>query len=63
MSMRTECPECGELMDAPAYPGDGVYSTHQCSLDVVRAHQRRQRIGGEGEGVTEDDHAAWGHAS
>lgn len=54
MSKRTECPDCGELMDVPAYPGDGVYSQHRCSLDVLRSHQRRERIAA-GE-ATEDDY-------
>ncbi len=44
MSKRTECPHCGEPMDVPAYPGDGVYTEHHCSLDVLRAHQRRERL-------------------
>lgn len=44
MSRRTECPDCGELIDVPAFPGDGVYTKHACSLDVLRYHQRRERI-------------------
>lgn len=30
MSKTIDCPKCGRPMDVPAYPGDGVYSTHHC---------------------------------
>lgn len=53
MSKRVECPDCGEWMDVPAFEGDGVYSQHHCSLDLLRDHQRRSRIA-DGS-WTEDD--------
>jgi len=40
-------------MDVPAFEGDGVYSQHHCSLDLLRDHQRRSRIA-DGS-WTEDD--------
>jgi hypothetical protein len=43
MSKRTTCPDCGDDIDVPAFPGDGVYSQHSCDLDVLRSHQRRER--------------------
>lgn len=30
MSKTIDCPRCGRPMDVPAYPGDGVYTTHRC---------------------------------
>lgn len=39
MSKRIDCPKCGEPMDVPAYPGDGVYTSHQC-LDSGYAVKR-----------------------
>lgn len=30
MSKTINCPRCGQPMDVPAYPGDGVYTTHYC---------------------------------
>jgi len=30
MSKTIDCPKCGEPMDVPAYPGDGVYKVHVC---------------------------------
>ena len=53
MSKRVECPDCGAPMDVPAFEGDGVYSQHHCSLDLLRDHQRRSRIA-DGS-WTEDD--------
>jgi hypothetical protein len=53
MSRRVDCPDCGQPMDVPAFPGDGVYSTHHCSLDLLREQERLQRIA-DGE-WTEDD--------
>lgn len=59
MSKRVECPDCGEQMDTPAFPGDGVYTEHRCSLDVLRAHQRGIRRAQDG--WTEDDDAEARH--
>jgi hypothetical protein len=55
MSRRAECPDCGQPMDVPAYPGDGVYSEHHCALELLRDHQRQLRIA---EGFDPDE--AWG---
>jgi hypothetical protein len=43
MSKTIQCPDCGQPMDVPAYPGDGVYTQHRCDLDVLRTHERRER--------------------
>ena len=59
MSKRTECHNCGELMDVPAFPGDGVYTEHHCSLDVLSMHQRSIRR--ELDGWTDDDDAEARH--
>lgn len=53
MSKRIECPDCGEQIDVPAYPGDGVYSEHHCSLDILRWNERQRRIA-DGEATEED---------
>ncbi len=55
MSKTITCPDCGEPMDVPAYPGDGVYTQHCCDLDVMRTHKRRER---EADGFDPDE--AWG---
>lgn len=35
MSMVVQCPKCGEPMDVPAYPGDGVYREHTCVEGIM----------------------------
>lgn len=35
MSKTVECPKCGEPMDVPAYPGDGVYKHHECPVNRI----------------------------
>ena len=35
MSKTIECPKCGGSMDVPAYPGDGVYRKHHCTVIKV----------------------------
>jgi hypothetical protein len=44
MSKRIECPDCGEQMDVPAFPGDGAYTSHHCDLDNLCMHQRERKI-------------------
>ena len=39
MSQTIDCPKCGEPMDIPAYPGDGVYTTHHCTYWCAVCHR------------------------
>jgi hypothetical protein len=44
MSMTIACPQCGQPMDVPAYPGDGVYTKHTCNKeDVMTASPKTPR--------------------
>jgi hypothetical protein len=45
MSKVTTCPACGQRIEEPAYPGDGVYTLnypHRCDLDEIRYYPRRR---------------------
>jgi hypothetical protein len=46
MSKRVECPDCGELIDVPAYSGDGVYVKHFCEsrLRIVECEETATAI-------------------
>lgn len=50
MSQTITCQRCGRLKDIPAYPGDGVYTTHHCDPDndAVPVHNPN-RIGDDPE--------------
>ena len=41
MSKTVACPKCGEPMDVPAYPGDGVYTKHTCRLEGWEVERRK----------------------
>lgn len=41
MSKIVECKECGQLMDVPAYEGDGVYTDHVCTDRADTRNVRR----------------------
>jgi hypothetical protein len=46
MSMWVPCPKCGEDMEVPAFPGDGVFSRHICKEKenfVNELYKKRKR--------------------